>query len=205
MEKKSSEIIGESYDQIAGKYVSEVYAEDPGHNARAEFIQMLSDGARILDVGCGGGQDSAGFEAAGFEVVGIDPSERMVELSSALVPSGKFLRGGLLELDLEAESFDGIWCNRVFQHIPIAEQDQFVKRLNELLKFDGVLYFSARLNDKAENQESWESEKGGPEILVKLLSTELWPSILSDNGFSVKSTGEWSVDAWVEAYAVKID
>jgi len=196
-------MVGESYDEIAGKYVTEQYADDPNTDSRDRFVKLLPEGARVLDAGCGGGQDSAAFDAAGFNIIGVDSSIRMVELSAALVPTGTFIHGGLLDVELEWGSFDGVWCARVFHHVPIAEQGEFVKRLHRLLKPGGSLYLSVKLGQEEHDDETWNLEEGGTKTLVKTLGAGSWPAILSDNGFEVIEKRAWEVGDWVEAYAVK--
>ncbi len=201
MNDKVSTMHGKSYDEIAGKYVTDVYAEDPAKESRDKFIELLPSDGRVLDVGCGGGQDSAGFDSVGLAVVGIDPSERMVELSSALVPKGQFHIGGLMDVELDWDGYDGVWCARVFQHVPVGEQVEFVKRLHRVLKSGGYLYISAKLNDNELDDEVWE-EEGNNKLLTKTLGSKTWPAILEDNGFEIIDMREWGQN-WVESYATK--
>ena len=46
---------------------------------------------RILDVGCGAGVSSRTFLEAGFDVVGIDPSEALLEHARLLAPGATFV------------------------------------------------------------------------------------------------------------------
>ncbi|MBU0625218.1 class I SAM-dependent methyltransferase [Patescibacteria group bacterium] len=203
MNDKSSTLIGQAYDKIAGLYVAEAYVEDPSQESRNRFISLLPEHGRVLDIGCGGGQDSAGFEIAQLVVYGVDPSERMIELATTLVPSGHFQVAGFLTAELEAESFDGVWCSRVFHHVPMAEQNEFVQRMNLMLKPGGWLYLSVQLNEDETDEETWDVESGGTKSLIKTLGHRSWPAILKDNGFEVTDIRKYSTDGWVEAYAIK--
>jgi SAM-dependent methyltransferase len=63
----------------------------------------LEPGMRVLDVGCGPGRHAVALAERGLEVLGVDISERFVELARAAAPPGAtFLRA-----DARALSFDG--------------------------------------------------------------------------------------------------
>jgi ubiquinone/menaquinone biosynthesis C-methylase UbiE len=84
----------------------------------------LSPGDRVLDLGCGTGDDTrrlARLVAPG-EVVGIDASEAMIEvarrrLEGTGVPAS-FHVGDAMALDLPTDSFDAVRCERLLIHVP---------------------------------------------------------------------------------------
>ncbi|MBL9022056.1 MAG: class I SAM-dependent methyltransferase [Myxococcales bacterium] len=47
---------------------------------------------RVLDVGCGAGAGSKALVRAGFEVIGLDPSEALLDHARRAAPEGTFLR-----------------------------------------------------------------------------------------------------------------
>ena len=62
----------------------------------------LTPGMRLLDVGCGPGRHARALAARGIEVVGIDISERFVELARDGAPAGAtFVRGDAREMDYD--------------------------------------------------------------------------------------------------------
>ena len=64
----------------------------------------LKPGDRLLDVGCGPGRHSYAFAEAGVEVVGVDISQRFVDLATASAPPGAtFRRLDARRLPFEAE------------------------------------------------------------------------------------------------------
>ncbi len=64
----------------------------------------LEPGERVLDVGCGPGRHAHALARRGMEVVGIDISERFVDLAREAAPAGAtFVRGDARDLDLDAE------------------------------------------------------------------------------------------------------
>jgi SAM-dependent methyltransferase len=64
----------------------------------------LRAGQRLLDVGCGPGRHAHAFGARGLEVVGIDISQRFVDLASVDAPTGvAFRRLDARRLDYDSE------------------------------------------------------------------------------------------------------
>ena len=64
----------------------------------------LQPGMRVLDVGCGPGRHAHALAAQGLEVVGVDISQRFVDLASRDAPPGAtFLRADARALTFDAE------------------------------------------------------------------------------------------------------
>jgi SAM-dependent methyltransferase len=64
----------------------------------------LGPGTRVLDVGCGPGRHAHALAARGIEVVGVDISQRFVDLAAQGAPPGAtFLRADARALAFEAE------------------------------------------------------------------------------------------------------
>lgn len=68
----------------------------------------LRPGMRLLDVGCGPGRHSHALAVRGMEVVGLDISQRFVDLGNEHAPPGAtFVRGDARRLRFDAE-FDAV-------------------------------------------------------------------------------------------------
>ena len=68
----------------------------------------LEPGQRLLDVGCGPGRHAYGFVQRGIEVVGVDISQRFVDLANENAPAGAtFVRADARDLPFDAE-FDAV-------------------------------------------------------------------------------------------------
>ena len=105
------------FDRIAGLYdrMNSVMTAGLHHEwrRRAADLAELAPGARALDVATGTGDlalELAGRVAPGGEVVGVDFSERMLELARAKADAGvrhiRFESGNALALDFVDNEFD---------------------------------------------------------------------------------------------------
>jgi SAM-dependent methyltransferase len=85
------------------------------------FLQRLPGGS-ILDLGCGPGWTSLLLARAGFSVLGVDISERMIEIAreraSRENSPAEFVVGDMEELDLGRGDFDGALCFDCLHHCP---------------------------------------------------------------------------------------
>jgi len=95
---------------------------------------MLLGGKRILDAGCGAGEFLKACPK-GFEGVGIDVNKGAVEY---LRPKGfEVYHSSATELPFEDNSFDGIHCNTVIEHLRIEEVIKMFKEFHRVLKPGG--------------------------------------------------------------------
>jgi SAM-dependent methyltransferase len=100
-----------------------------------------SGGMRVLDYGCGHGYVLGHYARNGADVVGVDITDRAVELSrerfALLGLAGEFLRTDGAPLPFEAESFDIACSMGVLHHIP--DPTPVVAELARVLKPGGRL------------------------------------------------------------------
>lgn len=93
---------------------------------RATTAELLRPrlGDRLLDVGCGTGEvvrALAGLVGAHGVVVGVEPSAKMLDEARRrtrdITLRVEFRSGEISQLDFDDATFDGVTCERVFQHL----------------------------------------------------------------------------------------
>lgn len=105
----------------------------------ARFAAGLSDGARVLDLGCGTGEPIARwFKAEGFTVTGVDFSEPMLDIARSRWPEGDWRQGDMRDFDL-GQAFDGIIAWNSFFHLTETDQRACIARMARHLERGGVL------------------------------------------------------------------
>lgn len=129
----------------------------------------------ILDFGCGPGRDLITFTELGHKAVGLEGSHALAAL--ARKHSGcDVWEQNFLDLELPAETFDGVFANASLFHVPSNQLRTVLKSLNTTLKGNGVLFSS---NPRGENQEGWNRGRYGA-----YHNLETWRSYLQEAGFS---------------------
>ena len=66
------------YNKYAEEFTASTFEVDM-ESLYQPFLAELSEGARILDVGCGSGRDTLAFKNKGYQVEAIDYSAELVK------------------------------------------------------------------------------------------------------------------------------
>jgi 2-polyprenyl-3-methyl-5-hydroxy-6-metoxy-1,4-benzoquinol methylase len=97
-------------------------------------------GQRVLDVGCGLGNDTSRFARGGSEVTGIDISSQAVRLARQNFAQrglqGRFLQMDGEDMSFDDESFDLVYCHTVLHFTP--DPLRMVREIHRVLRPDGV-------------------------------------------------------------------
>jgi 2-polyprenyl-3-methyl-5-hydroxy-6-metoxy-1,4-benzoquinol methylase len=72
----------------------------------------------VIDVGCGGGRWTFGFDKLGCKVTAVDVSEGPVKITKEFVPKAEVMISNLFDLPkkIEGRTFDIVWCWGVIHH-----------------------------------------------------------------------------------------
>jgi SAM-dependent methyltransferase len=84
----------------------------------ADWLTHLPAGARLLDLGCGGGSDAADLHRRGHRVVGVDRTSALLSAGRRRYSSLPLVRADLRRLPFRAASFDGLWAAASLMHLP---------------------------------------------------------------------------------------
>jgi nicotinamidase-related amidase/SAM-dependent methyltransferase len=135
-------VVAAGYDRIAERYLR--WSEHEVVDApRARYLDVLLEslqaGARLLELGCGGGGTVTRRLAERFELTGVDISARQVELAVRNVPGATFVHGDYTRLDFPAASFDAVAAFYAFTHLPPGELPRVLGRIVTWLRPGGLL------------------------------------------------------------------
>jgi SAM-dependent methyltransferase len=103
----------------------------------------------ILELGCGGGRDSATLAAAGHRVIGIDRSAKAIEKARQRVPTGTFQCQDLRVPFPVGEAAAGVVIASLSLHyFPWVETEELVRRVRRTLMPGGCAAVPAQLDQR---------------------------------------------------------
>lgn len=122
---------------------AETYAAHQRRGPQAHlraFLDRLPPGARILELGTGGGDDAATMIAEGFDLHPTDASPELAAQAQARL--GRPVRVMRFdELD-EHEAYDAVWACACLLHAPRAELTGDLARIHDALRPGGLFVAS---------------------------------------------------------------
>jgi len=104
------------------------------------FDGYLLEGEKVLDLGCGNGRFYELFQKKNVDYIGVDSSEKLIEIAKKRYPKGRFQVANALNLPFPNNFFDKVYVIAVFHHIPSQEfRLQFLREIKRVLKKEGLL------------------------------------------------------------------
>ncbi|HYF73292.1 MAG TPA: methyltransferase domain-containing protein [Nocardioides sp.] len=107
-----------------------------------ELAALLGSGARLLEIGSGGGQDARALEAAGLSVRRTDITPAFVELLRDAGHEADMLDPLVDDLDdpqRPGTPYDGVWASASLLHVDRADLPRVLRRLAGATRPGGVL------------------------------------------------------------------
>ncbi len=177
-----------TYNRVASRYAVVNAEMPPAVLASAEdFLGLMSDGARVLEMGCGHGRDAAWFEVHGLSVVSGDLSLGML-WQAAKVVSGPVVQMDMRRLPFETGSFDGVWSNAAVIHLPRFSVPGVLSEVWRALRPGGWFFVSIQVGA----DEVWEERSYGEDVgrFFSRHTPSAFAELISAAGFSVRELDE---------------
>jgi 2-polyprenyl-6-hydroxyphenyl methylase/3-demethylubiquinone-9 3-methyltransferase len=138
------------FDKLAARWWDPDGESRPLHDlnpVRLDYVasRVALRGARVADVGCGGGLLSEALARAGADVVGIDLGLKVIEIARLHLHESHldvdYRQQSSAELAAaEPASFDAVCCMELIEHVP--DPAALVRDLAAMLKPDARLFMS---------------------------------------------------------------
>jgi SAM-dependent methyltransferase len=179
-----TQLVADGYDRIG-----DVFAEwrtrivdDPRREWENDLVARLPEGARILELGCGGGSPETKRLAGRFRLTGVDISPGQVERARAATPEAEFVCADLTELELPRGSFDAVASFYVFNHVPRELLAPLLGRIHGWLAPGGRLLAAFGTSDT----EGWTGEWLGAPTFFASYPAEVNSRLVGEAGFTIE-------------------
>ena len=141
-------------------------------------IEIFKNG-KVLDIGCGEGYGTYMLNAAGIITIGVD-KEKMI-ISEAQRRYGEYYKlANCLKLPFKHDSFEGVACFELIEHLINTDQDKCFEEIFKVLKKGGWLILSTPNNDAFQTNNPHH---------VKELSFSEVIKLVERKGFRIIETG----------------
>ncbi len=134
-----------------------------------ENVCQLSPGERILDLGCGGGDQMKVFAQKGYKVVGVDIAPSLIKFAQQQFQKeglrGTFIVGDMRAIDYHAEFDACVLLSGTFGFFGDVEDQNLLRSIRRAIKVGGrlfIMFLSANRMDK--HSKSWSEKKEGWEL-----------------------------------------
>ena len=173
----ASDAIGDTFAEWRERAVG-----DPLREWEDKLVSRLGDGARLLELGCGGGAPETKRLAERFAVTGVDISPKQIERARAVVPQATFVCADFTDLELPAASFDAVASFYVFNHVPRELLAPLLRSIHGWLVHGGWLLTAFGQNDNP----GWTGDWLGARTFFAGFSAEVNSRLVREAGFSIE-------------------
>ena len=179
-----TQIVADGYDAVGETFAAwrEEIVGDPRREWEDELAARLEPGARLLELGCGGGSPETKRLAERFAVTGVDISPRQVERARAAIPEAEFVCADFTELELPAGSFDAVCSFYVFNHVPRERLAPLLVNTHRWLRAGG--WFVAAFG--ASDLEGWTGEWLGAETFFSGFPPDVNSRLVREAGLAIE-------------------
>ena len=178
-----TQIVADGYDSMGETFAAwrEEIVGDPRREWEDDLASRLEPGARVLELGCGGGTAETRRLAGRFAVTGLDISPRQVERAQVAIPEAEFVCADFTELALPADSFDAVCSFYVFNHVPRELLAPLLANVHRWLAPEGLLLAAFGTGDTP----AWTGEWLGTTMFFSSYPHETNSRLVRDAGFAL--------------------
>ena len=184
MSDPRTQLVGAGYDAMVDTWESwsRQIQDDPRHAWASDLAARLSRGARVLELGCGGGTRETRELASRFELTGVDVSERQLERAQERVPEARFLRADFTAVEFDPASFDVVVSFYAFNHVPRELLGPLLARIHSWLAPAGWLMTAFGTSD----EEGWTGDFLGAATFFSSFAPPVNSQLVRAAGFAIE-------------------
>ena len=121
--------------------------DDPRADWCGELLDRLPEGARVVELGCGGGTTETRALASRFRLTGVDLSDAQLARARERVPAAEYIHADLTTVEFAAQTVDAVASFYVFNHVPRELLAPLLERIHTWLRPGGLLLATLGASD----------------------------------------------------------
>lgn len=176
-------LVGAGYDAMIDTWedwVSRI-EDDPRAEWRDELVRRLPEGARVVELGCGGGTAETALLAQRFRLTGVDLSVEQLRRAKERVPEADFVHADFTEVEFEPGSIDAVAAFYSFNHVPRDLLAGLFARIRQWLAPGGLFLTALGARDSPD----WVGEWLGATMFFSGWDPETNRRLIAQAGFGV--------------------
>lgn len=155
------------YNNNTGNFIEGTINVDLGEIYEI-FLSYITDGGKILDLGCGSGRDTKHFIEAGYDVTAVDGSRTLCD--EATKYTGIEVRCMRFDELNETNVYDGVFACASLLHVPTEDLPGILCKIRDSIKLGGILYASFKYGDYEGERDGRFFHDMNEESVAELLS-----------------------------------
>jgi ubiquinone/menaquinone biosynthesis C-methylase UbiE len=152
MDKERQKIIKNAYDLAAKSYADmcfyELYDKPLDKKLYDLFFERVVNKGTAIEIGCGPGEISNYLKMKGLDIIGLDISNKMIEIAKQLNPFIDFRVGDVFDLQFDSNSIAGVVAPYLIVNFVIDDVSKVFAEIHRILIDKGQLLISFHSGDK---------------------------------------------------------
>lgn len=183
MSDPRTQIVGAGYDAMVDTWESWAarIGDDPRHEWLDELVERLPAGARVVELGCGGGTAETKILAERFRLTGVDLSREQLRRARTRVPEAAFVHADFTEVEFEPSSLAAVAAFYSFNHVPRDLLAPLLARIRAWLSPDGLFLTALGTSDT----ENWTGDFLGAPNYFSSFPPAVNTRLLEEAGFEL--------------------
>ena len=184
MSDPRTQLVAAGYDAMADTWEAwkAQIADDPRAEWLDDLVARLPEGARVVELGCGGGTRETALLAGRFRVTGVDLSAEQLRRACERVPGADFHLADLTEVEFERGSLAAVVAFYSLNHVPRELLAPLFERMHAWLAPGGLLLAALGQSDL----EGWTGDFLGAPSYFSSFPPETNTRLLREAGFTLR-------------------
>ena len=184
MSDPRTRLVAAGYDAMADTWEAwkAQIADDPRAEWLDDLVARLPEGARVVELGCGGGTPETALLAERFRVTGVDLSTEQLRRARGRVPGADFHHADLTEVEFERGSVDAVVAFYSLNHVPRELLAPLFGRIHPWRAPAGLLLAALGQSDL----EGWSGDFLGAPSYFSSFPPETNSRLLREAGFTLR-------------------